>query len=70
MAFDQRRSIQIVWAVALTAMGVLLCVKTPYALEVSSGSSFLKFARYFIGIFLIGGGVRKLYWLYFSDHKE
>ncbi len=69
MAFDQRRSIQIVWAVALTAMGVLLCVKTPYVLEASSGSLFLKFARYFIGIFLIGGGVRKLYWLYFSNHK-
>jgi hypothetical protein len=70
MASDQHRSFQIVWAVALMAMGVLLCVKTPYALQASSGSTFLNFARYFIGVFLICGGARKLYGLYSSKQKE
>jgi hypothetical protein len=70
MASNQHRSFQTVWGVALIAMGVALFLKTPYVLEVSPGSSFLNFARYFIGVFLIGGGARKLYGLYFSKQKE
>lgn len=64
MAFDQRKSIQTVWAALLIGMGVLLCVKTPYAIQNASGASFLNFWRYFIAIFLIVAGVRKLYGLY------
>jgi hypothetical protein len=56
-------------------MGVLLCVKTPYALRQAPESGFLNFARYFVAVFLIAGGVRKLYTLYFpkpneSSHEE
>jgi hypothetical protein len=61
MAFSKRNLAQIVWGVLLIAMGVLLCVKEPYALRLSPDSTFLKFARYFIGVFLIAGGVKKLY---------
>ena len=70
MAFDQRNLKQIIWGVILIAMGVLLCVKEPYALHVSSDSAFLNFARYFIALFLIVGGAKKLYRLYFSKDKE
>jgi len=70
MAFDQRNLTQIIWAVLLITMGVLLCVKEPYALRVSPGSAFLSFARYFIAVFLIVGGAKKLYKSYFLKDKE
>jgi hypothetical protein len=70
MAFNHQNSAQAVWAILLMAMGVLLFVKTPYALRQGHGSGFLHFARYFIGVFLVLGGVRKLYALYFSKPKD
>jgi len=70
MAFDQQKSAQTVWAILLTAMGVLLFVKTPHALRQGHESGFLNFARYFIAVFLVLGGVRKLYAVYFSKPKE
>ncbi len=70
MAFDRRNLKQIIWGVLLIAMGVLLCVKEPYALRVSPGFTFLSFARYFIAVFLIIGGAKKLYRLYFFKDKE
>lgn len=70
MAFDHRRLGQIIWAVLLIAMGVALCVTKPYVLRASPESTFLNFARYFIAVFLIAGGARKLYKLYFSKDKE
>ncbi|MCK4485672.1 MAG: hypothetical protein KAU38_02805 [Desulfobacterales bacterium] len=65
MGFDQRNLTQTIWGVLLIAMGVLLCIKTPYAFRLSP-SGFLTFARYFVGVFLIVGGAKKLYRLYFS----
>lgn len=70
MALDQHRTVQTVWAVLLTAMGVLLCIKTPYVLRQAPASGFLSFARYFVGAFLIVGGMKKLYRLYFSKPEE
>ncbi|NVM20515.1 MAG: hypothetical protein HWN68_01895 [Desulfobacterales bacterium] len=70
MDSNQHKQFQTVWAVLLLAMGVFLCVKTPYALRAASDSAFLNFARYFIAVFLIVGGARKLYGLYFSKEKE
>ena len=70
MAFDQRNLTQTIWGVLLIAMGVLLCVKEPPALGLVPKSGFLTFARYFISLFLIVGGGKKLYRLYFSKNKE
>jgi hypothetical protein len=70
MAFHQRNIAQIIWGVLLIAMGVVLCVKKPYALRLSPESTFLNFARYFIAVFLIVGGAKKLYRLYFLKDKE
>jgi hypothetical protein len=70
MASDQRHLKQIIWGVLLIAMGVLLCVKEPYALRVSPDSAFLNFARYFIALFLIVGGAKKLYRVYSSKEKD
>lgn len=66
MAFDRRNLTQTIWGVLLIVMGVLLCVKTPYALRLLPESGFLTFARYFVALFLIVGGAKKLYRLYFS----
>lgn len=66
MALDGNKLVQTVWAVLLTAMGVLLLVKTPYAIQAGNGNGFLNFARYFIGAFLIVGGGRKFFALYIS----
>jgi hypothetical protein len=70
MALDQRKWVQTIWAIVLTFMGVLLCVKTPYALREAPGSGFLNFARYFVAVLLIAGGVRKLYTLYFPKSNK
>lgn len=70
MAFHQRDAAQIIWGVLLIAMGVLLCFTKPYAIRLSPESTFLNFARYFIAVFLIVGGAKKLYRLYFFNDKE
>jgi drug/metabolite transporter (DMT)-like permease len=70
MAFHQRDVAQIIWGVLLIAMGVLLCVTKPYAIRLLPESTFLSFTRYFIAVFLIAGGAKKLYRLYFFKDKE
>lgn len=75
MANKPDKATQTIWASLLTAMGLLLCFKTPPVLQQVSGSGFLTFVRYFIGIFLIVGGIKKFYGLYFpgsdtSSQKE
>ncbi len=70
MAFDQHNLKQVIWGLLLIGMGVLLCVKEPYALRLSPGFTFLSFSRYFIAVFLIVAGAKKLYTLYFVKDKE
>ena len=67
MATEKDKSTQTIWAVLLTAMGLLLCLKAPPVLQQVPASGFLSFARYFIGIFLIVGGIKKIYGLYVSN---
>jgi hypothetical protein len=70
MTFDRRDLSKLVWPLLLIAMGVLLCVTTPYAIRESPDSPFLNFARYFIALMLIVGGVKRLYQFYLSRQKE
>jgi hypothetical protein len=70
MALEENKSARTVWAIALTAMGLLLCIKTPYLLRQLPEPSFLNFARYFIAALLIFGGVKRLYSLYFSKPEN
>ena len=70
MAFGKRDSTQVIWGVLLIAMGILLFVTTPPALRLSPDSGFLNFCRYFIAIFLILGGGKKLYRHYLVKDKE
>ena len=70
MAIKQRSPGQLIWGILLVAMGVLLCVKKPYALQISPESAFLSFARYFIAALLIVAGAKKLYGLYSAKDEE
>jgi hypothetical protein len=65
MPVGQRNVGQIIWGVLLIAMGLLLCVKEPYALRAAPVSGFLSFARYFIAAVLIVAGGKKLHRYYF-----
>lgn len=69
MVSDQRNMTQVIWGVLLIAMGLLLCVKEPYAVRLTD-SAFLSFARYFIAILLIVAGAKKLYGIYFAKDEE
>jgi len=66
----ERSVAKIAWAVLLIAMGILLCVKEPYAIRQSPNLGFLSLARYFIAAFLIYAGGLRLHRLYFRKDKE
>jgi hypothetical protein len=70
MALDQRDLTKLIWGVLLVAMGLLLCLTTPYALRMSPESGFLNFSRYFIAVFLIVAGAQRLYRLYSPKDRE
>ncbi len=70
MAFQQHDLTQVLWGVLLVAMGLLLCITTPYALRASPDAAFLNFARYFIALVLIVAGAQRLYRLYSPKDKE
>ena len=70
MGFEQNKSTQTVWAILLMAMGLLLFIKTPYAISQFPQSHFLSFARYVIAVMLIVAGGRKLYLLYFCRPQD
>jgi hypothetical protein len=70
MGFDQNKSAQTVWAVLLMAMGLLLFIKTPYAVQQSAQPLLLNIARYIIAAMLTVAGARKFYLLYFSRPQD
>ena len=61
--------LQIVWGIILILAGVLVFYRIPQVMPklsetykiFESGIIFLKFCFYFIGVVLIGGGIKKLY---------
>lgn len=70
MALEQNKSVQTVWAILLMAMGLLLFIKTPYAVQQSPQSPLLNFARYFIAAILTLGGAKKLVLLFFFKPRD
>lgn len=59
-----------VWAVLLIAMGVVLFIKKPYAVEQTPQSPFLNISRYIIALLLAVGGAKRLYKLYFAKDAD
>ena len=71
MADKQVNQVQVVWAVALILMGLGGFYRIPQVMpsieqipRFAAASGFIRFCFYFMGLFLIGGGCKKLYHQY------
>lgn len=68
MADKQVNQVQIVWGVALMLAGLGVFYRIPQVMpnieqipRFAAATGFIRFCFYFIGIFLLGGGCKKLY---------
>jgi hypothetical protein len=69
---DKRMNMaQIVWAIALILAGLGVFYRIPQVMpsieqipRFADASGFIRFCFYFIGVFLIGGGCKKLFYQY------
>lgn len=71
MTKKQVNQSQIIWAIALILAGLGVFYRIPQVMpnieqipRFANAAGFIKFCFYFIGIFLIGGGLKKLYHQY------
>jgi hypothetical protein len=65
---ESRNAGQLIWGIALVLMGLALFFRAPQLMpriesieQFSSVSVFIRFCLYFVGIFLIGGGAKKIH---------
>ena len=63
-----KTTIQLVWGIALILAGIGVFYRIPEAMlrietigQFSSVMFFIRFCFYFMGVLLIGGGIRKIY---------
>ena len=68
MTDKQVNKAQLVWAVALILAGLGVFYRIPQVMPAieqiprfAAASGFIRFCFYFMGLFLIGGGCKKLY---------
>ena len=71
MADKQVNPAQLIWAAALILAGLGVFYRIPQVMpsieqipRFASASGFIRFCFYFMGLFLIGGGCKKLYHQY------
>jgi len=71
MANKQVNPAQLIWAVALIMAGLGVFYRIPQVMPnieqipiFAAASGFIRFCFYFMGLFLIGGGCKKLYHQY------
>jgi hypothetical protein len=71
MADKQVNQAQVVWAVALILMGLGVFYRIPQVMPsieqipiFASATGVIRFCFYFMGLFLIGGGCKKLFQQY------
>lgn len=65
---ENRNAGPLIWGVALVLMGLALFFRIPQLMpriesieQFSSVSVFIRFCLYFVGVFLIGGGAKKIH---------
>ena len=68
MSDKQINQVQVVWAVVLILAGLGVFFRIPQVMpnieqipRFANASVYIRFCFYFIGIFLIGGGIKKLH---------
>ncbi len=73
---DSRDIVQTIWGIALFVMGVGVFFRAPYVMEqvaeighFASVSIFIRLCLYVMGVLLIGGGIKKLYRIWYSDKQ-
>lgn len=71
MSPKQVNQVQVIWAVALILAGLGVFYRIPQVMpkieqipKFANAAGFIKFCFYFMAIFLIGGGCKKLYHQY------
>ncbi|RJQ50380.1 MAG: hypothetical protein C4530_21770 [Desulfobacteraceae bacterium] len=71
---DSRSRFQLIWGIALITAGVGVFFRIPQILprieqmeQFAAATAYIRFCFYFIGIFLIGGGFKKIYNHYFTS---
>lgn len=71
MTGKQVNQAQVIWAVLLIVAGLGVFYRIPQVMpnieqipRFAAASTYIRFCFYFIGIFLIGGGLKKLYQQY------
>lgn len=76
MTNRQVNQAQIIWAIALILAGLGVFFRIPQVMpkieqipRFANAAGFIKFCFYFIGVFLIGGGCKKLYEQYRNSIK-
>lgn len=65
---ENRSAFQLVWGILLTAAGIGVFFRVPQVMPkiemiqaFSDAAGYIRFCFYFIGILLVGGGVKKIY---------
>jgi len=73
---DNHRRFQLIWGIALVAAGMGIFYRIPQIMpkievieQFSRLTGFIRFCFYVMGIFLIGGGVKKIY-AYYSGSRH
>ncbi len=66
-----------IWGIALVLMGVGLFFRVPYVMEqvatiayFAPVALFIRICFYIIGLVLIGGGIKKLYGIWYCGGRE
>ncbi|RPH50205.1 MAG: hypothetical protein EHM85_11295 [Desulfobacteraceae bacterium] len=72
-----KTTIQLVWGIALIFAGIGVFYRIPTAMlrietigQFSSAKFFIRFCFYFMGVLLIGGGIKKVYNNYRKSEGE
>lgn len=65
---ENRSAFQLVWGILLTAAGIGVFFRVPQVMPkietiqgFSGAAGYIRFCFYFIGILLVGGGMKKIY---------
>ena len=65
---DSKRRFQLIWGIALVAAGIGVFYRIPQVMpkiesmaQFSQLTIYIRFCFYIMGIFLIGGGAKKIY---------
>jgi len=74
---DKKNKVQLLWGMALMLMGLGVFYRIPQVMsrissyeESSIQIMFIRFCFYLVGVMLLGGGVRKLYYFFKKDSDE